>query len=662
MLGSYVVKCGDKVAAAMVEFQDDPVFYYGSRFALTATEVSAVTASDNLPMSEYVAGQAQQNMRTCIIHRQCTLETHALWESALRSVALLATPTMKDQRMRLKLMQRLKGLAATGINFCHGLTLEPYGSFASGLYTPHGDLDFSIEGTAAWSEEEESVGGKASRQIDVKDMDRKMRVKFLRAFSNRIRHGIARDILALLHERVRVPIIKFVTIAEGVECDISCDGSKALFKSTLMGLLAHYEWRFGALVRLVKTWARRNDLNDPANGTFNSYCLSLMVVFFLQTRAPRILPPFKELFTDIATDHSSRLMEDDHPVTEDCWLRLQAASAKLEEMALAREEIPSKDLNHETLFELFSGFFALYAGMLKNCSIVTEQTGADGEWTEALARTLRHTRINTWDGAITTKMWDGDKYCSIPVEDPFDTTDNCARTVRYHKAQMITQTFAKADFDLNARAVDATSVLDQLKELFGSDVAVDSSQTGWLSGTKVIPPIRPVDLILPPHIQDILQLPITHAPVDHCHSRGSGTEEELNEAMKAWQVRKEDVLIAMEGDISKEIVFIQSDLESRKQVRHKVRAGKRVAKAGRVVAKAETDFAAMTTIDCEVMETRAVFESIEISSTKPMNKERAAFLERQKRRDEKKKSALNKEPIQDRVRSVEEAAGPWPVS
>ena len=132
--------------------------------------------------------------------------------------------------------------------------------------------------------------------------------------------------------------------------------------------------------------------------------------------------------------------------------------------------------------------------------------------------------------------------------------------------------------------------------------------------------------------------------------------------MKAWQVRKEDVLIAMEGDISKEIVFIQSDLESRKQVRHKVRAGKRVAKAGRVVAKAETDFAAMTTIDCEVMETRAVFESIEISSTKPMNKERAAFLERQKRRDEKKKSALNKEPIQDRVRSVEEAAGPWPVS
>ena len=31
-----------------------------------------------------------------------------------------------------------------------GLDLEPYGSFVSGLYTPQGDLDLSIEGQAVW--------------------------------------------------------------------------------------------------------------------------------------------------------------------------------------------------------------------------------------------------------------------------------------------------------------------------------------------------------------------------------------------------------------------------------------------------------------------------------------------------------------------------------
>ena len=45
----------------------------------------------------------------------------------------------------------------------------------------------------------------------------------------------------------------------------------------LSGPALQYEWRFGALVRLVKLWARKHDINDSANGSLNSFALTLLV-------------------------------------------------------------------------------------------------------------------------------------------------------------------------------------------------------------------------------------------------------------------------------------------------------------------------------------------------------------------------------------------------
>lgn len=100
--------------------------------------------------------------------------------------------------------------------------------------------------------------------------------------------------------------------AEGLDFDVGIGGSGALFKSAVLGLLAQvcvwgggcwrgarllvhlgqrrpahpsprppatlqYDWRVGALVRLVKLWARRHDINDSANGSLNSFALTLLV-------------------------------------------------------------------------------------------------------------------------------------------------------------------------------------------------------------------------------------------------------------------------------------------------------------------------------------------------------------------------------------------------
>ena len=63
----------------------------------------------------------------------------------------------------------------------------------------------------------------------------------------------------------------------GLACDVSVDGRASLFKSALLGQLAAADWRVGALVRLVKAWAREQGINSAGDGTLSSHALTLMV-------------------------------------------------------------------------------------------------------------------------------------------------------------------------------------------------------------------------------------------------------------------------------------------------------------------------------------------------------------------------------------------------
>lgn len=53
----------------------------------------------------------------------------------------------------------------------------------------------------------------------------------------------------------------------------------------MLRLVAAINPRFGQLFRLVKAWAKAHGMNNGAGGTFNSWCLSLVVVFYCQTRS-----------------------------------------------------------------------------------------------------------------------------------------------------------------------------------------------------------------------------------------------------------------------------------------------------------------------------------------------------------------------------------------
>lgn len=76
--------------------------------------------------------------------------------------------------------------------------------------------------------------------------------------------------------KTRVPLLKFVDSSTGIDCDITVGNSEGIFKSFALQLLIDIDARMAALVRLVKAWAKAQDINCAQKKTFNSYALTMM--------------------------------------------------------------------------------------------------------------------------------------------------------------------------------------------------------------------------------------------------------------------------------------------------------------------------------------------------------------------------------------------------
>ena len=347
-----------------------------------------------------------------------------VFETCLRCLVRAATPTTADVRAREDVMMRLSGLVRSTVNnkfSGKSLEIQPYGSFLSGLYTPEGDLDLSIEGTALLRDGGGSGGGgnrsnNFTQRMPLEQLERTARVQLLFTLTRRLRDQKALDLQTVTH--ARVPIVKFVDFETGVECDVAVDSMAAQFKSAVLGLVAGMDWRAGALIRLVKVWAREHELNNSASGTFNSFALSLLVVFHLQRRSPAVLPPLSELFLAEGEDAEDVERRPMHSGSRPDLQKLRVVQHRINARvaAMAADE----NRNHETLTELLASFFCFFRGLM------AAWCGTDN----ALSIVLRRVRIDTWQGALRLDAWEKDFLYCCSIEDPFDATDNCGRTVR----------------------------------------------------------------------------------------------------------------------------------------------------------------------------------------------------------------------------------------
>jgi hypothetical protein len=149
----------------------------------------------------------------------------------------------------------------------------------------------------------------------------------------------------------------------------------------------------------VKAWARHNRINHPSNGTFNSYALTLMVLFHLQSVSPPIMPPMSSILFGMRPLQGGSQVGDAFPSTD------------VAQHCLNLREAGYGAANTQTTAELFLSFLVRFMAISQ-------------AWASGSAQLVR---VSTFSGQLQDEPFDND-YIML-LEDPFDSADNAARTL-----------------------------------------------------------------------------------------------------------------------------------------------------------------------------------------------------------------------------------------
>eukprot|EP00803_Ostreobium_quekettii_P000526 evm.model.scf_4470.1 EVM.evm.TU.scf_4470.1 scf_4470:4717-6297(+) len=284
------------------------------------------------------------------------------------------------------------------------ISLRAFGSSVMGISGPQGDLDVSLEGEVG----EQGPGSlwTAERIFKVNLL---REVHLLLGEGGNFAEGEERQLVT----KARYPISRFVEAQTRLQCDLSIGNTVGVFKSELLGAALGVDPRLGNLAMLAKAWARGNGVNDPANGSFNSYCLTLLVVAFAQTRVPPLLPPFMDLFSGLkeAVAEGGAVLD-----------RVDSFRA----MAVAWDGDEGRPRNHESLIDLFMDFLGVF------CGLVEESQQEACAWAMGWGSLCRMSAA-PWEGGFQELKWEPRAADShhLFVRDPFECHhDNCARTLK----------------------------------------------------------------------------------------------------------------------------------------------------------------------------------------------------------------------------------------
>ncbi|KAL3647308.1 hypothetical protein CASFOL_008276 [Castilleja foliolosa] len=318
---------------------------------------------------------------------------HNLLDVTLRDILGVINPSKEDWTVRFHVINEIQAIVGS-IESLTGATVEPYGSFVSDLFTKWGDLDISVEllnGSYILSP------GKKHKQSLLGDVLKAMRKK-----------GGFRRLQFIPH--ARVPILKIET-GYNISCDISVNNLIGQMKSKMLFWITQIDGRFRDLVLLVKEWAKAHHINDSKSGTLNSYSLSLLVVFHLQTLVPAILPPLKEIYPGNMTDDliGVRAVAEKH-IEDICGENINRVKSNR-----------SRYINRSSLSQLFISFLAKFSDICSRASI---------QGVSPYAAQLED---------IDSNMRWLPKTYALFVEDPFEQPSNTARTVSSKQLEKISE-------------------------------------------------------------------------------------------------------------------------------------------------------------------------------------------------------------------------------
>jgi non-canonical poly(A) RNA polymerase PAPD5/7 len=112
---------------------------------------------------------------------------------------------------------------------------------------------------------------------------RKQIAVLLRALGNRLRsRGVARDVTLI--PSARVPLLKYVDVASGLDVDISMGIMDGVLSANLMKKQSESFPAFRPLTLFLKAFMQARGLADVFKGGVSSYILQCMLLFHLQVQ------------------------------------------------------------------------------------------------------------------------------------------------------------------------------------------------------------------------------------------------------------------------------------------------------------------------------------------------------------------------------------------
>ncbi|XP_052861930.1 uncharacterized protein LOC128268764 [Anopheles cruzii] len=263
-----------------------------------------------------------------------------------------------------------------------------FGSIKSGLALRDSDLDFYIHYTR-------------------KNTERDEQIKLIHVIGGRMeKEGSFADIVKILG--AKVPLLRVVHQYTNLFCDINFSNARGCYNSKFISALMLFDQRIHQLAIVIKFWAQNAFVLDSRR-QLNSYCLVMMLIFYLQTRKLPLIPSVEEMQQGIA--------------------RIEYGPWNLGYPSV----INYKSWNENSVRDLLSGFFRYYAEFDFAHNLISPFVGRLCSLEELAKKNIRelapyYRACEREDyPEIVNGPW-------ITIQDPFELNLNVAKVMSVGKA------------------------------------------------------------------------------------------------------------------------------------------------------------------------------------------------------------------------------------